>query len=188
MYINSQTTAKGKRVAQYDLSPNKCTCCHSILEYDKRNLKFCNHSCSATYINSNKPDTIRKHPRKGCAVCSAMTTNEKYCSTKCMGVGKIRYTNENDKSHARKMMQREAYARYAAKKKYQTPCDEDLTAIKIFYQNCPDGCEVDHIIPISKGGSHALTNLQYLTISENRKKSAKLNWCPEGESNARHHS
>lgn len=45
-----------------------------------------------------------------------------------------------------------------------------------FYKNCPDGYEVDHIIPISLGGKHKLSNLQYLTIEENRSKGAKLNW------------
>ena len=34
--------------------------------------------------------------------------------------------------------------------------------------------EVDHIIPISKNGMHTLSNLQYLTIRENRQKSNKL--------------
>ncbi len=43
-----------------------------------------------------------------------------------------------------------------------------------FYINCPPGYEVDHIIPISKGGIHTLENLQYLTISENRRKSNKI--------------
>ena len=36
--------------------------------------------------------------------------------------------------------------------------------------------EVDHIIPISKGGLHHEDNLQYLTIAENRRKSDKLIW------------
>lgn len=42
-----------------------------------------------------------------------------------------------------------------------------------FYKNCPDGFEVDHIIPLNGrnvSGLHILSNLQYLPISENRKK------------------
>lgn len=42
-----------------------------------------------------------------------------------------------------------------------------------FYLNCPPGYVVDHIHPISKGGKHCLENLQYLTIQQNLKKSAK---------------
>jgi len=34
--------------------------------------------------------------------------------------------------------------------------------------------EVDHIIPISKGGKHHEDNLQILTAIENRKKSTKI--------------
>ena len=60
------------------------------------------------------------------------------------------------------------------KRKYQTPVNEDIKALQDFYTRCPDGYEVDHIIPISKGGLHSLTNLQYLTKSENRRKSNKI--------------
>ena len=68
----------------------------------------------------------------------------------------------------------EANARYRARLKSQVVDGEDLQPIKDFYKNCPDGYEVDHIIPLSKGGLHTITNLQYLTISENRKKSNKI--------------
>ena len=105
-----------------------------------------------------------------------------------MGISKIKYKTEEEKLHARRAMQRESNARYCAKKKYQTPCDEDLSAIKLFYKNCPNGYEVDHIIPISKGGQHSLINLQYLTASDNKRKSSKLNWCPGDDSNVLPHS
>ena len=39
-----------------------------------------------------------------------------------------------------------------------------------FYKNCPDGYEVDHIVPVSRGGKHCLSNLRYLTRAENRRK------------------
>ena len=62
----------------------------------------------------------------------------------------------------------------AARIKKQTPKCVCLKAIKAYYRACPDGYEVDHIIPISKGGLHMISNLQYLTISENRSKGNKL--------------
>jgi 5-methylcytosine-specific restriction endonuclease McrA len=61
-----------------------------------------------------------------------------------------------------------------AKRKNQTPKDADIKALQKFYINCPAGYEVDHICPVSKGGLHTLENLQYLTASENRKKSNKI--------------
>ena len=46
--------------------------------------------------------------------------------------------------------------------------------IRLFYLNRPLGYHVDHIIPLSKGGSHHILNLQYLTPEENRKKGNKI--------------
>ena len=65
-------------------------------------------------------------------------------------------------------------AKYRASKRNQTPEDADLKLIHEFYVNCPEGYEVDHIIPISKGGLHHQDNLQYLTIFENRSKGNKI--------------
>ena len=51
---------------------------------------------------------------------------------------------------------------------------EELQQIKQFYRNAPNGYQIDHIIPISRGGKHCLSNLQYLTEEENRRKFNRL--------------
>lgn len=57
---------------------------------------------------------------------------------------------------------------------YITEDIQELEAIREFYKNTPEGLTVDHIVPISKGGAHTLDNLQYLTKSDNCKKSDKI--------------
>lgn len=62
------------------------------------------------------------------------------------------------------------------KKFKRTPKWADLDKIKFWYECCPAGCEVDHIIPLygkNISGLHVETNLQWLTQSQNRSKSNK---------------
>ncbi len=57
-----------------------------------------------------------------------------------------------------------------------TPKWANLQAITDFYKNCPEGCHVDHVIPLNGknvSGLHVLENLQYLPAAENLKKSNK---------------
>jgi hypothetical protein len=57
------------------------------------------------------------------------------------------------------------------------PVWSESDAIKEFYDNCPIGYEVDHVIPLLGkivSGLHVLGNLQYLTIEENRRKHNKF--------------
>jgi hypothetical protein len=46
----------------------------------------------------------------------------------------------------------------------------DIGAISDFYRRCPDGWHVDHILPLSRGGAHTLSNLQYLDSFDNLSK------------------
>lgn len=58
----------------------------------------------------------------------------------------------------------------------RTPVWADLSLITEFYKNCPNGYDVDHIIPLrgkTVSGLHTLDNLQYLPSSENKHKSNK---------------
>lgn len=50
---------------------------------------------------------------------------------------------------------------------------EDKVLIREFYENCPSGYEVDHIIALADGGKHCLSNLQYLTPEEHKIKHKK---------------
>ena len=57
-----------------------------------------------------------------------------------------------------------------------TPAWADLKAIRIFYENCPVGFHVDHVIPLNGkmvSGLHIVDNLQYLPASDNMRKGAK---------------
>lgn len=53
----------------------------------------------------------------------------------------------------------------------------DWDKIEEIYINCPEGYQVDHIIPLQSRyvcGLHTEDNLQYLTIEDNRRKSNKI--------------
>lgn len=50
--------------------------------------------------------------------------------------------------------------------------NEDV--IKYIYKYCPEGYQVDHIIPLAKGGKHHEKNLCYLPIKLNNQKGARL--------------
>ena len=61
-----------------------------------------------------------------------------------------------------------------AKRRASTPVWVDHKELKIIYDNCPVGYQVDHIIPVNGKfvcGLHVPINLQYLTPEENKKKS-----------------
>lgn len=159
-----------------------CIRCQKQLT-SKKQKKFCSRSCSVSSNNigkrrHSKPDSIWSSV-KPCKTCGKETDRPKYCSDECNPKRKTHLTKD-EKYKLKRAMKNEAWARYMAKRKSQTPPNADLKLMQKFYANCPEGYEVDHIIPLSKGGLHSIENLQYLTISENRKKSNKILASPHG--------
>lgn len=154
----------------------KCIHCHKEL-FGRDQKKFCSKSCSASHNNKG----LRRHSKpesrwsmvKSCKTCGKETARPVYCSNECNPKKKT-HLKEEEKQKLYRARMNESWARYMAKRKNQTPENADIKAIQQFYANCPKGYEVDHIIPLSKGGLHTLENLQYLTIGENRKKSNKI--------------
>jgi len=93
----------------------------------------------------------------------------KFCSFKCSY--DYRFLGYD---HKRKMLNDVAARRRARLKNASVDLTEQERAtIRDFYLNCPKGYEVDHIVPLSRGGKHHPNNLQYLTMSENRRKHNK---------------
>jgi len=66
---------------------------------------------------------------------------------------------------------------HQSKRRRRIPAWVDMDKIYEIYENCPEGYEVDHIIPLAGklvSGLHVPENLQYLTRKENAEKSNKF--------------
>jgi hypothetical protein len=71
----------------------------------------------------------------------------------------------------------EKTARYRAQKIKACPIWVSLQELQAIYDNKPEGCHVDHIVPLQGKyvcGLHVPWNLQYLTPTENRKKKNRI--------------
>jgi len=142
---------------------NECKQCGT----ETKNNKFCSRSCAATFNNQG----VRRHgsESKECLVCSS-PTRSKYCSRACASADRKKDAKLIAASNAARQ------ARYRAKhgynRAYAPGANKEI--IKKIYETCPEGYEVDHIIPLSRGGLHHEDNLQYLTIAENRRKGNRI--------------
>ena len=153
---------------EYAKNPKICILCESPIDFDKKINKFCSQSCSASYNNKG----VRRHgkPANECLTCGKKTScsGHKYCSSQCFGAS--RYLGQERKKQQNAACQ----SRYRAKEYKSLDPHANKEKIDEIYKNRPEGYEVDHIIPLSKGGRHHEDNLQYLTRYENRKKKDKI--------------
>jgi len=90
------------------------------------------------------------------------------------------YYDEYRKSPRGRGLRAAVLAERRAKLKAIPLSAEDKALVKLIYSCCPVGYEVDHVIPVTKGGAHAPSNLQYLPSSENKRKSARVGYVARG--------
>lgn len=98
-------------------------------------------------------------------------------AAKLRAVEYARSLESNPEKRMRHVKGRRANAvRYKLALRNRTPAWADLPAIQEFYRQCPEGYEVDHVIPLRGrlvSGLHVLNNLQYLPMKKNREKGNK---------------
>lgn len=118
----------------------------------------------ATNWDKANPEKMREYKRQW-----KIRNKEKYA----------KYVAEYDRKTQATRNAREALRR--AKQMEQTPEDADLNIIESIYKMAKRRTkvegrpyEVDHIIPLAKGGLHHQDNLQILTAHENRVKHARI--------------
>lgn len=138
-----------------------CSSCNSIK--DLKDFYLTNHYCKAChkiYYTENKEEILRKESQR--------------CKNPGILHRKREYSKEYAKNNKEKFRAKSANRRASIINR--TPIWADLDKINSIYLNCPEGYEVDHIIPLNGrlvSGLHVPENLQYLTSEENRQKSNK---------------
>ena len=156
VYCNKDSKTKWSTYLLGTIEHRKCRVCSNILPYSSFSLDVSKY----TDISSI------------CKECD-ISKNKLY-SDNNPDAQKIRshthyYNNKAD------YLARNAQRR--ALKLQATPPWADLNKIREVYRNCPEGYQVDHIVPLQGElvcGLHVENNLQHLSAIENRQKSNKF--------------
>ena len=154
-------------------------------------MKHCNKCGNGLVVGDNWTEYRRNHYSYTCGPCETIRRNG-YARDNCKQSAekkresnkKYYYANQSAQQarsaewrRNNKAKHNANCARHRAIKSSQTPswyCNETVTEI---YEVAREfGYEVDHIVPLSKGGLHSHENLQLLTKSENVAKGARECW------------
>jgi predicted nucleic acid-binding Zn ribbon protein len=145
----------------------------------EKNGKFCSRTCANSRVWSEedkrkKSESVRKtysikgHPQKGkpgWKHSDELKELKRQLSIKHWDEKRIRLTPEEKAAKNRHYV-----SLYRARLLEATCPTANLKLIRMIYENCPKGYDVDHIVSLNSGGPHHENNLQYLPLRENRKK------------------
>ena len=158
-YLNNKEKILSKNKEYRDNNPDKIKEIHK--KYHQNNKDTQNQKRRCRYVRNIKEEKQRK--------------KDKYHQNPEI------YKNRNKKWVKENKDSRNKYLRFYSAKyraiKLQATLEGFDQEIKEIYKNCPEGYEVDHIMPlqgIEIRGLHVPWNLQYLTVRENRMKSNKI--------------
>ena len=118
---------------------------------------------------------LEKAELKHCARCKEVKPFEDFRKNKSQRLGLNSYCKICHQETTT-ITQAGRQAEYENSKICRTMSWSELEDIKTFYNKCPAGYHVDHIIPLNGklvSGLHVLGNLQYLPASENCSKNNK---------------
>lgn len=164
-----KTIKPGSKIYTHILELYKVRCCSSCKQISTDLNGYC-EKCRKNYYIKNK-DNIKLYTIEN----KERISNNK----KQYYIDKKEQISKQHKNYRENNLEKfSGYsAKYRAAKLQRSPKWADLKAIQKFYENCPEGYHVDHIIPLQGklvSGLHVLDNLQYLLAPQNMSKGNKF--------------
>lgn len=170
-YFTGKPCKRGHIAKRYVIG-DTCVECHPVTVERRRRKREAEAGGKKTY-NTGEPcpngHIADRYVCSGiCVECTDISSKKYYSENreKCLE-DRRRYLKGNRKASLARTR------KYQAKRLERTPPWADLDAIQRFYEACPKGMNVDHVVPLQGelvSGLHVLANLQYLTESENKSK------------------
>lgn len=131
-----------------------------------------------TRLTSHKPRNwiLEQFASKLCTKCNIIYPKSSFRANSSNLTG-VNSFCKSCQSKGTRVSQPARQAAYRARKEERTPSWANLAKIKEFYDNCPKGMTVDHVIPLHGVlvcGLHVENNLQYLSGEDNSRKNNKF--------------